>query len=239
MDYAHGLIDGTGGGLESPAEKFGSTVGKLAFFHKFPYVLPNMVISAIALISAFTTILFVNEVNQSSLAARRIHILIIHQTLHIHRGNKETAGPPLSTWQLLKSPGVARVLVISNYVMLLAFTFTAVFPVFQYTPVELGGLGFTPGLIAAVTGLNGVSQAVFLLLIFSKLHKHFGTIGILWTCAVAWPIFFALCPMFHVMLEHHLDKLLWWSGPPILVVGSGVAMAFSKPPVPSLLKSIS
>lgn len=134
----------------------------------------------------------------------------------------------MSTWQLLKSPGVARVLGIYNYVMLLAFTFTAVFPVFQYTPIELGGLGFTPGLIAATTGLNGASQAVFLLLIFSKLHKRFGTIGILNICAVAWPIFFATPPIFYLMLRSGLDKLFWSTCAPILVIGSGVAMAFSK-----------
>jgi hypothetical protein len=53
-----------GGGLESPADKFGSTLGKFKFFHHYPYVLPNIVISAIALIAAMTTLFFVNEVCQ-------------------------------------------------------------------------------------------------------------------------------------------------------------------------------
>ncbi|KAL6702727.1 hypothetical protein ACN47E_001009 [Coniothyrium glycines] len=198
-----------GGGLERPAEKFGSTFGKLKFFHQYPYVLPNMVVSAVALIAAFTTLFFVKE------------------TLHIHRGNKETGGPPMSTWQLLKYPGVTRVLVIYNYTMLLAYTFTAVYPVFQYTPVELGGLGFVPGLIAATTGLNGASQATWLLLIFPKLHRRFGTIRILYGCAIAWPIFFAASPMFNFLLRHSLKVVLWSTLPPTVVLGSGVAMAFT------------
>lgn len=51
-----------GGGLERPAMKFPSTLGKLQFFHDYPYALPNMVVSALAFISALTTIFFVNEV---------------------------------------------------------------------------------------------------------------------------------------------------------------------------------
>ena len=134
----------------------------------------------------------------------------------------------MSTWQLLKYPGVTRVLVIYNYVMLLAFTLTAVFPVFQYTPVELGGLGFSPGLIAACTGLNGASQATWLLLIFSRLHKRFGTARILYGCAIAWPIFFATSPVFNFILRHGLRVLFWFTGPPLLVFGSGISMAFSE-----------
>jgi hypothetical protein len=196
--------------LERPAEKFPSTFGKLQFFHTYPYALPNIVTSAIALSAAITTMLFVKE------------------TLHIHRNNQKTAGPPMSTWKLIKYPGVTPVLLIYNYVSLMAYTFTAVFPVTQYTPIDLGGLGFSPGLIAACTGLNGASQAAWLLLVFPFLHKRVGTGKVLWMCAIAWPILFAAAPVLNLFLRHGLRTLFWSTGPPFIVLFSGVSMAFSK-----------
>ena len=51
-----------GGALETPADKYTSTFGKIQFFHDYPYALPSMVISVISLTAALTTIFFVNEV---------------------------------------------------------------------------------------------------------------------------------------------------------------------------------
>ncbi|KAH9882846.1 hypothetical protein J1614_000212 [Plenodomus biglobosus] len=198
-----------GGALETPADKYPSTFGKIQFFHQYPYALPNMVISSIALLAAITTIFFVKE------------------TLHIHRNKQVTDEPPMSSWQLIKHPGVTPVLLIYNYVMLLAFTLTAVFPVFQYTPISMGGLGFSPAIIAACTGLNGASQAIWILFVFPKLHRRFGTGRVLWLCAIAWPIFFAICPMYHFLIAYGYRTLFWSTGPPLLILGSGVAMAFT------------
>jgi MFS family permease len=199
-----------GGALERPASKFPSTFGKVRFWHDYPYALPNIVVSAIALSAATTTMLFVRE------------------TLHIHRDNKNTAGPTMSTWEIIKHPGVTPVLVVYNYVMMMASTFTAVFPVHQYTPVGLGGLGFSPGLIAACTALNGSSQAAWLLLIFPVLHKRVGTGRVLWLCAVAWPVLFAAAPLYNVLLRYELTTLFWSTGPLVVVLFSGVSMAFSE-----------
>lgn len=134
----------------------------------------------------------------------------------------------MSAWQLVKYPGVSRVLLIYNYVMLLAFTFTAVNPVFLYTPIKLGGVGFSAELIAIFTALAGASQAAWLLLVFPPLHKRFGTGRVLWICACVWPIFFAANPVYNLLLWNGKKYIFWATAPPLLVLGSGVAMAFSK-----------
>jgi hypothetical protein len=133
----------------------------------------------------------------------------------------------MSTWKLLNYPGVARVMLIYNYVMMLAFTFTAVNPVFLYTPVRLGGIGFTPELIAIFVALAGASQAVWLLLVFPRLHKRIGAQGVLYYCACVWPLFFGSSVVFNILLRHHLKAAFWATAPLTLVLGSGVAMAFS------------
>lgn len=153
--------------------------------------------------------------------------LTYNQTLHIHKDNMKNGEPPMTMSQLLKSPGVARVVLIFQYISILAFTFTAVNPVFLYTPVRLGGLGFSPELIAAVIGFSGISQAAWLLLVFPPLHKRIGTGQILRLAAWTWPIFFAINPCFNILLRHGQKTALWVTGPPTLALGSGVAMAFT------------
>ncbi|KAJ4369708.1 hypothetical protein N0V83_005471 [Neocucurbitaria cava] len=203
-----GILTGPliGGVLERPADKYSSTFGKIKFFHDYPYALPNMVTSIIAISAALTTILF---------------------TLHIHHSNKKANEHTMSAWQIIRYPGVTPVLLIYNYVMLLAFTFTAVYPVFQYTPISLGGLSFSPELIAGFTGISGASQAAWLLLVFPFLHRKFGTGKILLWCALAWPVFFAVGPVLNLELRYGKKALFWASAPPALVLGSGVAMAFT------------
>jgi MFS family permease len=111
--------------------------------------------------------------------------------------------------------------------MLLAFTYTAVSPVYFYEPIALGGLGFTPVGIAVATAVAGLSQAIWLLVVFPRLHKRIGTGRVLFCCACAWPISFASCAVFNMLRRHGLDTVFWAMAPPSLVVWSGVAMAFT------------
>jgi hypothetical protein len=136
----------------------------------------------------------------------------------------------MSTWELLKSPGVSQVMLMYNYIAVMAFTFTAVYPVWLYTPVSLGGLGFSPVLIAAGMGAGGGAQSLWLLLVFPPLHKRVGTGGVLRLCAWVWPFFFIIDPMCNVLLRYGLTVPFWivfWLN---TVFGCGVAMAFSKSP---------
>ncbi|KAF1961288.1 MFS general substrate transporter [Byssothecium circinans] len=197
-----------GGTFESPADKFKSTFGRARFFHDYPYAFPGFISASVGLSSAILATVFLKE------------------TLHLHQSKKDDEAP-VTTWELMNYPGVRQVILIYNYVLLLAFAFTAVFPVFQYTPINLGGLGLPPGWIAAAMGVGGGSQALWLLLVFPWWHKRVGSVGILRICAFVWPIFFAIDPLCNVLLRYN-QKVIFW----ILfflnnIVGSGVAMAFT------------
>jgi hypothetical protein len=134
----------------------------------------------------------------------------------------------MTTWELIKYPGVAKVMLVYNYCMLQAFAFTAVFPVFMYTPVKLGGLELSPGLMSIFMAVGGLSQAFWLLVTFPSLHKRFGTGGVLKFNAFVWPIFFALHSSCNILLRHGLKAPFWILFPFNNVFGSSVAMAFSK-----------
>lgn len=133
----------------------------------------------------------------------------------------------MTTWQLFNYPGVARVVLIYNYVMMLAFTYTAVSPVYFYESIPFGGLGFSPTAIAVATAVAGLSQAIWLLVVFPRLHKRVGTGRVLFYCACAWPLSFASLPVFNELRRRGLDAAFWTTAPPSLVVWSGVAMAFT------------
>src|ERR1700712_5134425 len=93
--------------------------------------------------------------------------------------------PPMTTWEIVKSPGVPIVLFIWCMALLLGMAFTAgklqiaqisvfrnirstliltssshpVVPVFWFTSVDLGGFGFDPKTISRFLALSGISQA--------------------------------------------------------------------------------
>lgn len=153
--------------------------------------------------------------------------LISGQTLHIHKDKGKTTKAPMTIWQLVNAPGVARVILIFQFVGVLAFTFTAVNPVNLHTPVDIGGIGFSDELIAAVIAFSGLSQAAWLLLVFPALHKRIGTGQVLRLTAWAWPMFFAVNPLFNLLLRHGQKTAFWVIAPPTLAIGSGVAMSFT------------
>jgi hypothetical protein len=161
------------------------------------------------------------------------------QTLHRHQNQKKTDAPPMSTWELLNYPGVRQVILINSYTLTLAFAFTAVSSVFQYTPVHLGGLELSPGWIAIALGIAGGSQALWLLLVFPSLHRRVGTGGIYRICASVWPFFFAINPLCNVLLRYNQKVASWIIFYINYALGSGVAMAFSRtlPYFPTVLLS--
>lgn len=102
-----------------------------------------------------------------------------------------------------------------------------VVPVFYFTSVELGGYGFSEFQISIFMGLGGLAQAIWLLVIFPRLQRRIGTGGVLRLCASVWPVWFAATPLANYLLRLELDTAFWIFAPFLLVVGSGVAMAFS------------
>jgi hypothetical protein len=100
-------------------------------------------------------------------------------------------------------------------------------PVFFFTPVHLGGFGFSPLLISIFMGLGGLSQSLWLLIAFPWLQARFGTKWVMRLCAWAYPFFFAFYPLFNLLLRWHLTAAFWATAPLALVLGSGVSMSFT------------
>lgn len=197
-----------GGGLANPAQQFPRIFGGIYLWEEFPYAL-----------STFTTGVVV-------LSAAILSIFYLQETLKRKDPGSNTNESSLTTWQVLKAPGVPIVLYIYGHVMLLAGMFTAVSTVVMYTSVDLGGFGLSDQQIAGNLVIIGASQAVWSLIAFPRLQRRFGTGTVMRWCAFAWPFFMASYPVLNETLRQGWVLAFWIAAPIGFVLGSGVAMGF-------------
>lgn len=197
-----------GGALANPASQY-SIFQDVRFFEKYPYALPGFVSGAFCLSTAIVSYFCLDETLPSRSSA---------------------AGPPppeTTTRELLKAPSIAIVIYIYSHVMLQALAYTAVNPVAQYTPIHLGGLGFSPKLISLAFALAGASQALWMLLAFPYLQRRTSTGTVLRGCCIAWPFMMACYPILNELRRADLQAAFWTLGAVCTFFGSGVAMSFA------------
>jgi len=220
-----------GGALADPARQYGGVFRRVAFFAAYPYALSSLVVACVGATAALTTALWVDE----TLAPEPVRGTPPPPSDPApddgERGRRPQPAPPAapdrSARGLLRSPGVATVLYVYGHIMVLAFAFTSILPVWWFTPVALGGFGFEPLQISLLLGVNGAAQAAWLLLVFPPLQHRVGTNGVLRACAYAYPVFFALCPLGNVLLRRGAVAAFWALAPPVLALGCGVSMSFT------------
>ncbi|KAI1091734.1 MFS general substrate transporter [Rostrohypoxylon terebratum] len=216
-----------GGALADPAHQYPRVFGGVRFFLEYPYMLSSIVTGCIGLTAATTSALFIEETLKKD---KRV----TPNTVNADDDTEATAGTPKPTptsmLGLLKSPGVKAVLYNYGHAMLLGFAYTAIVPIFWFTNVKLGGFGFSPLQISLFLGLTGLSQAIWLLLIFPPLTARLGTNGVLRAAGNAYPFFMAIMPLMNLVLYQGTpaaETIFWVVMPVLLVLGSGVSIAFT------------
>ena len=97
--------------------------GGVELLKQFPYALPTIVAGLIGVSATITSALFLKEV--SYLTFHHTSQANVQQTLTVDRRASHKAAPPMTTWEILKHPGVAHVVLIYSIIMLLALAYTA------------------------------------------------------------------------------------------------------------------
>lgn len=186
-----------------------SIFGGVKFWEDYPYALASFLAGSIVLSSAVLCLVFLNE------------------TLARKKSNKSKAQPPMSTWEVLKSPGVSAVIGIYGHVAVLGLMFTAILPVFMFTSVPSGGFGFSDARIALFMAIAGGSQALWMLLAFPFLHRRLGTGAVMRGCAIVWVLYNISFPILNEMLRARWTLAFWILGPVVVFLGSSVAMSYT------------
>ncbi|PSK59155.1 hypothetical protein B9Z65_3479 [Elsinoe australis] len=196
-----------GGGLAEPVTQYPSVFGGNELFTKYPYALATIVSGAFAVSAAILCIVFLKE------------------TLGMRGGG--AAVKPMTTLELLKSPGVGWTLFIYSWNTMVALGFTAVAPVFWFTRPELGGYGLSPIQISMFLALSGGSQALWTLFVFPPFQRRVATGGVLRTCyAYNWAIYL-LMPCSSILRRNGKETEFWVLSLFTAVAGSSMSMTFT------------
>ena len=119
------------------------------------------------------------------------------------------------------------VLLLTCHINILAFSYTAVLPVFYFTSIKKGGFGLSPIKISLFMGLGGLGQALWLLVVFPRIQRRWSTGAVFRLCARAYPIFFCVPPLYSYVLRQGWTTFFWATGPALMMLGVGVAMCFT------------
>ncbi len=199
-----------GGALSRPVDQYPRLFGQNKFLLKYPYALPTFFTGAIAA------------------SASLLSSFLLKETLKVKvAGSSGAKSEPMSTWEVIKAPGVLPVVYIFTHTMLLGLAFTSIFPVFMFTQSSLGGFGFSIQRISITMAAAGASQALWILVAFPPLQRRFSTGWVLRACAYAWPLFFAFFPLGNEFLRRGWKIPFRILVPINTIGGSGVSMAFT------------
>lgn len=106
--------------------------------------------------------------------------------------------------------------------------YTALVPLWAYTAVELGGLGWAPLDIAAGLACTGLLQALWLLLALPHLDKKLGSRRLTQLCFLAWPVCLLSPVLINQLMRQHWQVWAYFAMAVSQTYGTGVAMAFSQ-----------
>ena len=207
-----------GGVLADPAHQYPGAFGSVKFFQQYPYALPSYAGGLIGLSSGLLILFFAKETLPSKINGA---------TTPVNDAASSDDDPKMSTWELLRSPGVTFIVYLYGHIMVLAFAYTAVMPVFYWEPVRLGGIGFKPLLISVAMGVGGLAQSIWLLVVFPYIQKRYSTGAVIRLCANAYPFFFVINPLCSILRRRGFDIAFWIVGSLSVILGSGVAMSFT------------
>ncbi|CEJ93617.1 hypothetical protein VHEMI09195 [[Torrubiella] hemipterigena] len=214
-----------GGALAKPAEQYPNVFGHIAFFKTYPYALPGFAFSLICLVGAVACAFLLEET-----LPRKDATLPAQETAGSDSEDSHQSNASMTTWELLKYPGVSIAVWTYCHAALLGIIFPALLPLVLHMSVPHGGLGFSQFEITLYTASQGASQAFWLLIIFPPLQRRVTTKGVLRICAAFYPFFFPGYMLMNAMLRFHTPftmAIFWVIAPITALVAPGIAMAFT------------
>lgn len=214
-----------GGILSEPVKNFPGIFGNSELFRQYPYGLAGLLTAFFSLSSSGLCAIFLKEVRVSSVIYMRMPLLTTEQTLK--RGEHGETIKPMSTGQLLRSPGVSIVLFVSLYTGAVAMAYTAVMPVYYWQKVKDGGDGLTNFQISMCIGLVGFTQAFYSLLLFPRWQTRYGTGNVMKVLYFIYPFFMALNPVPSMLRRTGHETAFWITRIGITVTGPVIALVFS------------
>jgi Na+/melibiose symporter-like transporter len=187
----------------------------LPLFETFPYLLPMLLASVFPLLSGCLAYFYLEE----TLATRK--------EVSSENGDDptpETSVKALFTWQ------ISLIIFSFGIISLFGVALLALVPLFCFTALDKGGLGFDARQIGWVISQRSISVMIIQVIAFPWLQKRFGTVPLYKLCSILWIPGFVMLPLANLVARH--GKEIWvWVGIYAFMLVTGLAnLGFGGPP---------
>ncbi|KAF8201615.1 major facilitator superfamily domain-containing protein [Pholiota molesta] len=194
-----------GGALADPAAYYVHVrIFQNQFFRDHPYFLPSFATGLLAFVIGCLALGLLREVHPSSQTLSALNDRGCRRTgpiptstphPHPHHPNVQ----PVSLGGLLRHPVLRRLALSGALLCFTATAFDALFVLFCYTPVQLGGLSFTSHQIATSLALAGTSSIILQATVLPPLLRRVSHARLYTFCMLAWPITYAVVPLLNLI----------------------------------------
>ncbi|PPQ78552.1 hypothetical protein CVT25_011824 [Psilocybe cyanescens] len=209
-----------GGALANPAEQFPGLFD-YTFFKDYPYFLPCFITGLLAFIVGVLTALYLEETLPRKRTGRPVSLPYENCTSTVQNTSPqissqvtfqpqlesitvEDASPPMSIAQLLRIP-VIRALTFSGVALCFTATsFDALFVLFCYTPIRLGGLNFPASYIGYSLAIAGTSSILIQISCLPTLLIRVNHAKLYNICMFFWPAAYLALPLLNVIARRDI-----------------------------------
>ncbi|RXK37787.1 hypothetical protein M231_04943 [Tremella mesenterica] len=174
--FATGTMIGTliGGELAHPYGRLPHLLGGSSeFWKEWPYALPCVVTTGVAIIALVVSYVYLIETRPPS------HSLQIHTTAEKNDHHRAISAA-------LKVPHFALITIVFLSYQLTSFSIEGIFAVYTYTDVDLGGLGLSVDIIGFLYAAAAFSYIITAPLLLPIMKKRFGAVKSLQIAFLAW-----------------------------------------------------
>ncbi|EJC98142.1 MFS general substrate transporter [Fomitiporia mediterranea MF3/22] len=200
--YRMGQIIGQpmGGLLAHPERNF--TLFDTPFWRKYPFAFPCFIASTFAIVAVAYGYLVMEE-TLPSLRRKKRRSTYGSTTLPDTVGTitfEHTKRARPSVWSVL-TPQVVGALISCSCFAFSSELIFALYPLFAFTPISSGGLGFSEAQIGAQLGFRSITN-ILVILFYAPLERRIGTTRTHQLTMTFWPISLAFYPLLNVLAHH-------------------------------------
>ncbi|KAF8905972.1 major facilitator superfamily domain-containing protein [Gymnopilus junonius] len=107
--------------------------------------------------------------------------------------------PPISVFYLLRNPVIRSLCISGTALCFTATAFDAVFVLYCYTPIQLGGLDFSASQIGYALAIAGIASVLLQIIFLPTLLTHIRHARLYNLCMMFWPLTYLTLPVLNLI----------------------------------------